>query len=69
MQPSPWQPPVELSAQEEQIVNKIRKAKLFVFLRHHRRRVASLASTHVWNSTQARPLQGTGSLTLNCRRQ
>ena len=36
MQPSPWQPPVELSVQEEQIVKKIRKAKLFVFLRHHR---------------------------------
>src|SRR6184192_3192289 len=36
MQPIPWQPPVELSEQEEQIVKKIRKAKLFVFLRHHR---------------------------------
>src|SRR5436309_1134182 len=36
MQPSPWQPPVELSVQEEQIVKKIRKAKLFVFLRQHR---------------------------------
>src|SRR6266704_2423367 len=36
MQPSLWQPPVELSEQEEQIVKKIRKAKLFVFLRQHR---------------------------------
>jgi hypothetical protein len=36
MQPPPWQPPVELSEQEEQIVKKIRKAKLFVFLRQHR---------------------------------
>lgn len=36
MQPSPWQPPVELSEQEEQIVKKIRKAKLFIFLRQHR---------------------------------
>jgi hypothetical protein len=36
MQPSPWQPPVELSEQEEHIVKKIRKAKLFVFLRQHR---------------------------------
>jgi Transposase DDE domain/Transposase domain (DUF772) len=36
MQPSPWQPPVELSEQEEHIVKKIRKAKLFVFLRKHR---------------------------------
>src|SRR5213080_1745865 len=36
MQPIPWQPPVELSQTEEQIVKKIRKAKLFVFLRKHR---------------------------------
>ena len=36
MQPSPWQPPVELSEQEEHIVKRIRKAKLFVFLRQHR---------------------------------
>src|SRR5436309_13023617 len=36
MQPILWQPPVELSEQEEQMVKKIRKAKLFVFLRQHR---------------------------------
>lgn len=36
MQPPIWKPPVELSQQEEQIVKKIRKAKLFVFLRQHR---------------------------------
>jgi hypothetical protein len=36
MQPSLWQPPVALSEQEEQIVKRIRRAKLFVFLRHHR---------------------------------
>lgn len=36
MQPEIWKPPVELSKQEEQIVKKIRKAKLFVFLRQHR---------------------------------
>lgn len=36
MQPALWCPPVELSAQEEQIVNRIRRARLFVFLRHHR---------------------------------
>ncbi len=36
MQPPFWQLPVELSAQEEQIVARIRRAKLFVFLRHHR---------------------------------
>lgn len=36
MQPSLWQPPVELSEQEELIVKRIRRAKLFVFLRYHR---------------------------------
>src|SRR5438034_19272 len=35
MQPPPWHPPVELSQQEEKIVKKIKKAKLFVFLRQH----------------------------------
>lgn len=32
MQPSLWQPPVALSRQEEQVVTRIRRAKLFVFL-------------------------------------
>ena len=36
MQPPLWKPPVELSKQEEQIVKRVRKAKLFVFLREHR---------------------------------
>jgi IS5 family transposase len=36
MQPALWQPPVELSEQEEQVIKKIRRAKLFVFLRQHR---------------------------------
>src|ERR1700730_13802576 len=36
MQPPLWQPPIELSKQEEQIVKRIRKARLFVFLRQHR---------------------------------
>ena len=36
MQPPFWQLSVELSEQEEQIIKRIRRAKLFVFLRHHR---------------------------------
>jgi Transposase domain (DUF772) len=36
MQPAMWDPPVTLNPQEEQIVHKIRKAKLFVFLRKPR---------------------------------
>jgi transposase len=36
MQPSYWYPSVELSQSEEQVMRRIRKAKLFVFLRKHR---------------------------------
>ncbi len=36
MRPALWKPPIALTQQEEQIVKKIRKAKLFVFLRQHR---------------------------------
>jgi hypothetical protein len=36
MQPSIWQPPVELTQQEVTIAKKIKKAKLFLFLRKHR---------------------------------
>lgn len=36
MRPTHWQPPAKLSPQEEQIVARIRRAKLFVLLRHHR---------------------------------
>jgi hypothetical protein len=39
MQPRFWQPPVELSAKEEQVVKRIRKAKLFVFLREYRHQI------------------------------
>jgi hypothetical protein len=46
MQPSPWQPPIELSQQEELIVKRIRKAKLFVFLRQHRHELFDEAFQH-----------------------
>jgi Transposase DDE domain/Transposase domain (DUF772) len=36
MRPSLWQPPIELSATEQAIIKRIRRAKLFVFLRQHR---------------------------------
>lgn len=36
MRPELWQPPVELSAAEQAIVKRIRRAKLFIFLRRHR---------------------------------
>jgi hypothetical protein len=39
MQPQFWQPPVEFSAREEQVVKRIRKAKLFVFLRKYRHQI------------------------------
>jgi transposase len=36
MLPPNWTPPVDLSASEQQIVKRIKRAKLFIFLRHHR---------------------------------
>lgn len=36
MQPSQWQPPLDLSPTEQAIMKRIKRAKLFVFLREHR---------------------------------
>lgn len=36
MRPSAWHPPVELSLLEQTIIARIKRAKLFIFLRHHR---------------------------------
>ena len=56
MQPPRWEPPVELSKQEEQIVKRIRKAKLFVFLRQHRHELELLKKS----STDEYTLQSRG---------
>ena len=39
MRPVYWRPPIELSATEQSIIERIRRAKLFVFLRQHRHEV------------------------------
>src|SRR2546423_15091005 len=39
MQPFLWQPPIELSQTEQTIVKRVKRAKLFVFLREHRHEV------------------------------
>jgi hypothetical protein len=36
MRPSSWHPPVELSCMEQTVITRIKRAKLFVFLRYHR---------------------------------
>jgi transposase len=36
MRPPLWHPPIELSPAEHTTITRIRRAKLFVFLRHHR---------------------------------
>jgi len=43
MRPSLWQPPVELSPAEATIVRRVRRAKLFVFLRQERHRIFDAA--------------------------
>jgi hypothetical protein len=39
MRPSAWHPPVESSFLEQTIIARIKRAKLFVFLRHHRHEI------------------------------
>lgn len=41
MQPPPWHPSVDLSFAEQAIVKRVRRAKLFVFLRRHRQEIFS----------------------------
>lgn len=36
MRPAHWHPPIELSPDEEEIIAHIKRAKLFIFLRHNR---------------------------------
>jgi len=36
MRPEPWNPPVELSSAEQAVVQRIKRAKLFSFLRRKR---------------------------------
>jgi hypothetical protein len=43
MRPPVWQPPVTLSKAEEQIMRRVRRAKLFVFLRQQRHLVFDTA--------------------------
>jgi hypothetical protein len=43
MRPARWQPPVALTDQETRIVRRIRRAKLFVWLREHRHEVFDAA--------------------------
>lgn len=46
MQPSVWQPPVELAPTEQVIIKRIKRAKLFVFLRLHRHTIFAMAFQH-----------------------
>ena len=39
MRPELWQPPVECSPAEQKIITRIRRAKLFVFLRQYRHEI------------------------------
>ncbi len=43
MRPVHWEPSIELSASEQVIMKRIRRAKLFIFLREHRHEVFDAA--------------------------
>jgi hypothetical protein len=46
MQPPVWTPPVEVSPAEQQIIKRIKRAKLFIFLRQHRHTLFDQAFQH-----------------------
>ena len=56
MRPMPWSPPVELSPAEQAIVKRIRRAKLFVFLRGRRHELFDAA----FQEELAAPYAGSG---------
>jgi Transposase DDE domain/Transposase domain (DUF772) len=43
MRPSQWEPPIAFSSSEQAIVKRIRRAKLFIFLREHRHEIFDAA--------------------------
>lgn len=53
MQPPRWQPPIELCAAEQRIVNRIKRAKLFVFLRTIRHELFDADFQHELNAIYA----------------
>lgn len=46
MRPSLWEPPVEPSEAEAKILKRVKRAKLFVFLRHHRHEIFTQEFQH-----------------------
>src|SRR5215216_6530795 len=56
MRPAPWSPPVALSPVEQTIVKRIRRAKLFVFLRERRHELFDAA----FQEELAAPYVGSG---------
>jgi transposase len=57
MQPQVWEPPVALSPPEATIVHRIRRAKLFIFLRTHRHELFAAAFPQEFAATyRASPL-------------
>ena len=68
IRPPIWQPPIELSPKESTIVKRIRKAKLFVFLRQIRHELFDsdfqLELAKIFKPT-FRTLTVTSSLVLN----
>jgi hypothetical protein len=58
MRPNLWQPPVELSETEQAIVKRIRRAKLFVFLRRNRHVILDEAVQQAMAATYGESAEG-----------
>ncbi len=50
MRPVQWEPPIELEASEQAIIKRIRRAKLFIFLREHRHELFDAAFQEDWRT-------------------
>jgi Transposase DDE domain len=66
MRPSVWNPPIELSLVEEKVVKRIRKAKLFVFLRQQQVTIQELHIDRAY-LTSHWVKQRTSDLTIICK--
>jgi len=58
MRPPLWHPPIALSPAEHAIIKRIRRAKLFVFLRHHRHELFVDAFQHALATLYKESAQG-----------
>jgi len=58
MRPPLWHPPIARSPAEHALIKRIRRAKLLVFVRHHRHELFGDAFQHAWATRYTASAQG-----------